>query len=183
MSAGKIRPLAYSGAQKLLHWVIALIVFVMIPVGIYMVWRGGATNFDATTNQLYTAHKTFGFIVLLLAIARIVVRVRTGSPAPEASLTRLQVVASEAVHGLLYVFLLCVPLLGWAGASAYGARGVLGGFSLPEILGKNSVLGEMILKYHAYAAILLALLIGAHIGAALFHRLILKDGVLKRMLP
>lgn len=183
MAVGRIRPSAYSGSQKLLHWVIALIVLIQIPIGFYMKQRGLETKFDAITNELYTAHKTFGFILLLLVLVRIFVRVRTGAPAPEASLSRLQVVASEAVHGLLYGMLLLVPLLGWTGVSAYGARGILGGFNLPEILAQNAARGEMILQYHRYAAILITLLIGMHVGAALFHRLILKDGVLKRMLP
>ncbi len=183
MASVKIRPLAYSGGQKLLHWVIALLVLPQLAVGLYMVWRGGVTNFDATTNQLYTAHKTFGAIILLLVVARVILRLRRGAPAPEPSLDRLKIVVSESVHGMLYLLLLVVPLLGWFGASAYDARGILGGFQLPALLAKNSALGEAILKYHGYAAILMALLIAMHIGAALFHRLILRDGVLKRMLP
>lgn len=179
----RIRPEGYSGFQKLLHWVIALMVFAMIPVGFSMVRRGAATNFDATTNQLYTAHKTFGMIVLALVIIRIIVRVRRGTPAPEPSLSRLQVIAAEAVHGLIYLALLAIPILGWLGVSAYGARGLLGGFEVPALLAKNSELGEFILKYHGYAAIGLVLLLGAHIGAALMHRFILRDGVMKRMLP
>lgn len=177
------RPSVYSGTQKILHWVIALMVFVMIPVGVYMVRRGEATNFDAMTNQLYTAHKTFGALVLLLVVLRVIVRLRHGTPAPEASLNRMQVIAAEAVHGLIYLLLLAVPLLGWLGVSAYGARGLLGGFELPALLAKDSVLGEAILKYHGYAAIGLAMLIAAHVGAALMHRFVLKDGVMKRMLP
>lgn len=183
MSSGRIRPAAYSGSQKLLHWVIALIVLTLIPVGLYMVRRGAATNFDATTNELYTAHKTFGFIVLLLIVIRIVLRVTRGAPAPEPTLTRMQVIASEAVHGFLYILLFAVPLLGWLGVSAYDARGIMGGYQLPALLAKDGALGEMILKYHGYAAILMGALIAMHIGAALFHRLILKDGVLRRMLP
>lgn len=183
MSTGKIRPLGYSGTQKLLHWVIALMVLTLIPVGFWMKSRGDANLWDATTNELYTAHKTFGIIVLALMLVRIVVRIRAGTPAPEPSLNRLQIIAAEAVHGLLYVMLLCVPLLGWLGVSAYGARGLLGGGELPALLGKDTVLGEVILKYHGYAAILVVLLLGAHIGAALLHRFILKDGVVKRMLP
>jgi cytochrome b561 len=183
MSSGKIRPAAYSGSQKLLHWVIALMVLTLIPVGLYMVRRGAATNFDATTNDLYTAHKTFGFIVLLLVVIRIVIRVTRGAPAPEASLTRMQVIASESVHGLLYILLFAVPMLGWLGVSAYDARGILGGYQLPALLAKDGPLGEMILKYHGWAAILMGLFALAHIGAALFHRIILKDGVMRRMKP
>jgi cytochrome b561 len=177
------RPLAYSGLQKLIHWVTALLVFALVPVGFIMVERGKTTNFDATTAQLYTAHKTFGFVVLCLLVVRVLVRLSHGTPAHEASLNRMQVIASKAVHELLYLALLVVPLLGWLGVSAYGARGVLGGFSLPEILAKNEGLAKVILAYHGYAAIALIALLGAHIGAALLHRFIIKDGVMKRMLP
>lgn len=183
MSNATSRPLGYSGGQKLLHWVIALMLLTLIPVGIYMVQRGAATNFDAVTNQLYTAHKTFGFLVLLLIAARIVLRLRKGTPAPEAGLARMQVIAAESTHGLLYLLMIAVPVLGWLGVSAYGATGLLGGFTLPSLLGKDTVLGETILKYHGYAAYAMAGLIAMHIGAALFHRIVLKDGVLKRMLP
>ena len=79
--------------------------------------------------------------------------------------------------------LLIVPILGWTGVSAYGARGALFGFNLPEIIAQNQGLGEAILQYHGWAAILLGLLVLMHIGAALMHRFILKDGVFARMWP
>lgn len=179
----KQRPEGYSGLQKLIHWVTALLVLTLLPVGFLMVNRGKATNFDAVTGQLYAAHKTFGFIVLLLVLLRIVVRIARGTPAPEPTLNRFQVVASEAVHGLLYLALLAVPILGWAGASAYGARGLLGGLSLPEILAKNPELSKTLMGLHGLAAILLIALLFAHIGAAFMHRFLFKDGVMKRMLP
>ncbi len=177
------RPLAYSGLQKFVHWLTALLVFALLPVGFLMVRRGAATNFDEITGQLYTAHKTFGAIVLLLVLLRVALRLIHGTPAPEASLNRLQVIAAEAVHGLLYLALLAVPILGWLGASAFGARDLLGGFSLPEILAKNEGLAKMLLAYHGYVAFGLAALLAAHIGAALMHRFVLKDGVMRRMLP
>ena len=177
------RPAAYSGLQKLVHWLTALLVFVMIPVGFLMVRRGAATNFDALTGQLYTMHKTFGAIVLLLVLLRVGLRLGRGAPAPEPSLGRLQVIAAESVHGLLYVALVAVPLLGWFGTSAYGAREILGGLSLPEILSKNEALAETLLHWHGLFAFGLAALVAAHVGAALMHRFILKDGVMRRMLP
>lgn len=177
------RPSTYSGGQKLLHWVIALIVLTLIGVGLYMVRRGAATNFDATTNQLYTAHKTFGAIVLTLVVLRVILRITRGVPEPAPTLNRLQRIAAESVHGLLYIMLLVVPILGWLGVSAYDARGLLGGFQLPALLGKDTMLGEAILKYHGYAAFFLMALIAAHIGAAFLHGVILRDGVVKRMLP
>lgn len=178
-----IRPAGYSGLQKILHWVIALMAVALAILGLAMVRRGAVTNFDAVTNQMYTNHKTAGFILLLLMVWRITIRIRRGLPPPEPTLTRLQVVASETVHRMIYLMLFIVPLLGWAGVSAYGARGIRGGLSLPPILPVNQSLGEVILKFHGRAALVLFILVAGHVAAALMHRFVLKDGVLKRMLP
>ena len=94
----KPNPVAYSGLQKALHWLIAGMVAIMLPVCFYMVNRGAATNFDALTNQLYTAHKTFGFVLLWLVAWRIVVKFRRGVPAPVSTLSSFQVFVSDAVH-------------------------------------------------------------------------------------
>lgn len=177
----KPAPLAYSGTQKALHWLVALMVFILIPVGFYMVWRGEATKFDALTNQLYTAHKTFGFVLLWLVILRIVVRWKTGVPAPESTLNRIQVIVSEAVHKLLYLLLVATPLLGWLGVSAYGARGALFGLSLPEILPKNDALAGQLLELHGAFALAMVACLAAHVGAAFLHLIVLKDGVFRRM--
>jgi cytochrome b561 len=83
----------------------------------------------------------------------------------------------------LYVLLFLVPVLGWTGVSAYGARGTPFGFQLPEIIAQNQGLGETILRYHGWAAILLGLIALTHVGAALMHRFIIKDGVFARMWP
>ncbi len=173
---------SYSPLQRMLHWIVALGVICMIPVGLYMVRRGVWSNFDAMTNTLYSWHKFIGFCLLWLIVVRVIVRLMRGAP-PPVPLHPLQRIASEATHFGLYVLLLLVPILGWTGVSAYGARGTPFGFQLPEIIAQNQPLGEMILKYHGWAAILLGLLALMHIGAALMHRFIIKDGVFARMWP
>jgi len=173
---------SYSPLQRTLHWIIAAAVIVMIPVGLYMVQRGVLTNFDGLTNTLYTWHKSIGFCLLWLIVIRVVVRLMRGAPPPEP-MHPLQQFAASATHLGMYVLLLIVPILGWTGVSAYGARGALFGFNLPEIIAQNQGLGEAILQYHGWAAILLGLLVLMHIGAALMHRFILKDGVFARMWP
>lgn len=173
---------SYSPLQRTLHWIIAAAVVVMIPVGLYMVNRGKWSNFDAMTNTLYSWHKLIGFCVLWLVVVRIIVRLTRGAPPPEP-LHPLQQFAASATHLGLYVLLAIVPLLGWAGVSAYGARGTPFGFNLPEIIPQNQDLGNTILYYHGWAAILLGLLVLMHVGAALMHRFVFKDGVFARMWP
>ena len=181
--ADRTAPAAYSGLQKALHWGMAALVLAMLPVGVYMVERGISTKFDALTNTLYTWHKTIGFVLLCLVVWRILVRRSRGVPAPEASLTPFQRTVSEAVHRALYGLLVLVPLLGWAGVSAYPARGILFGLSLPPILPVNEALAKTLLMLHGYGAMALAAFAAAHIGAGLMHAVVLRDGVMRRMLP
>jgi cytochrome b561 len=173
----------YSSLQKALHWTTALAVIVMVPLGFYMVQRYFATDNDPLTVRLFDVHKLIGFLLLWLVVIRVVVRLRRGTPPPPPTLAPVQRIAAEAVHGMLYLLLIVVPLLGWAGASAYGLLSLPGGLRLPPILGENTDLAGRILWWHAWGAIALALLAGAHIGAALMHRFFLKDGIFERMWP
>jgi cytochrome b561 len=183
MAQGKLAPASYSGAQKALHWLIALMVLILLPVGIYMVQRGAATNFDAMTNSLYTAHKSFGFLVLLLVIWRVVLRLTRGAPAPLSTLTAFEVFASETVHKLIYVLIVLVPLFGWAYVSSFPATGVFFGLNLPSIVPVDKGLAQIFGPLHKFSAYALAFLLVMHIGAAIMHRLVKKDGVMSRMLP
>lgn len=176
------RPLEYAPIQKWLHWIIAFCVFGLVPVGLIMSWRAEANNFDALTNQLYSGHKLTGFIVLWLMTLRIALKVKKGSPAPVATLTTFERVASGAVHHLLYMLLILVPLTGWAGVSAYGALDVFGLFSLPALLPKNQGLASILFTIHGALAITMVVLVFAHIGGALMHGVIKRDGVIHRMI-
>jgi len=173
---------SYSPLQRTLHWIIAAGVLVMIPAGLYMVNRGKWSNFDALTNTIYSWHKLIGFCLLWLILVRVIVRLVRGAPPPEP-LHPLQQFAASATHFGMYVLLVVVPILGWTGLSAYGAMGAALGITLPQIIPKNEGLSEMLLAYHGWAAIGLGLLVLMHIGAALMHRFIIKDGVFARMWP
>ena len=65
----------------------------------------------------------------------------------------------------------------------YGARDVIGLFSLPPIAPVNQKLSETDFALHGYGAFAIFLLVAAHLGAVVFHHLIRKDGVLRRMWP
>jgi cytochrome b561 len=173
----------YSPAARHFHWLTVALVVVMLPLGFYMVWRGNATNFDGLTNTLYDTHKTIGFALLCVIVLRLINRLRKGAPADEPTLLWWHKAASHLTHWGLYLLLLGVPLLGWIGVSLYGARSLFGIVSLPPLAAENQGLGEAVLYYHGWAAIALLALAALHIGAALYHYFIRRDGVLSRMLP
>lgn len=174
-------PGRYSFIQRALHWTTVIAVVGLVPMGFYMVWRYHATDNDPITVQLFDAHKLVGFLLLWLVVLRIAVRVWQGVPVPAPTLTPVQRVASAGVHAMLYGLLLVVPVLGWAGASAYDLRSLPGGVLLPRILATDTDLAGLILYWHGWGAIALACLAAAHVAAALFHRFVLRDGVFERM--
>ena len=175
--------LVYTPAARAFHWATVALVTVLIPVGLYMVWRGNATNFDATTARLYDLHKLFGFLTLLLIVGRLTYRLRNGAPPDEPTLEWWQKAASHLTHWGLYGLLLTIPVLGWIGVSYYDARNIFGIFNLPALAAKNENAANTAFMLHYWAAMLLVAMVAAHVGAALYHHLIRGDGVLRRMLP
>jgi cytochrome b561 len=173
----------YSPTARRFHWLTVLLVAIMIPLGLYMVWRGKVTNFDALTGRLYDLHKLGGFAVLWLVVARLVYRFRNGAPPDEPTLEWWQKAASHLTHWGLYALLLAVPLLGWLGVSLYGARTIFGLISLPPLAGQNQDAATTVFLLHFLGALAMAGMIMAHVGAALFHHFVRGDGVLRRMLP
>ena len=174
----------YSSAARQFHWITVAFLAVLIPVGMYMEYRGNDLNiWDGLTNNLYSLHKLLGFTVLWLVLARLVYRLRNGAPPDEPTLEPWQKLASHLTHWGLYALLLYMPLTGWIGVQLYGAPGIFDLFNLPTFLAKNQPASETVLLLHKIGAGAIILLIGAHVGAALFHHVIRKDGVLRRMLP
>lgn len=175
--------LVYAPTARRFHWLTVLLVAVLVPLGLYMVWRGKISNFDTTTGQLYDLHKMLGFLLLWVMIMRLAWRVKNGAPPDEPTLEWWQKAASHLTHWGLYALLIAIPMLGWIGVSLYGARSIFGLWSLPALVPQNQDQATFVFLLHFWAAMLLVAMIGAHVGAALFHYFIRKDGVLRRMLP
>ncbi|OYU43165.1 MAG: cytochrome b, partial [Burkholderiales bacterium PBB4] len=95
-----------------------------------------------------------------------------------------QLKAVHATHVALYALFFIVPLVGWAYSSAAGFPIVLFGMlPLPDFVSANKELAELIKPWHEITAMALAALVVMHVGAALKHHFVDKDGLLKRMMP
>lgn len=133
--------------------------------------------------QLYAWHKWVGMSVLFLLPLRLLMR-RLDPLDHRAELTGLEVKMSAAVHGMLYLSLLCVPLFGWLHSSAAGFSVVwFGVLPLPDLVGKDKALAEIFEELHEGSVNLLIVLVLLHAAAALYHHHIRRDGVLARMVP
>lgn len=174
----------YGGVSQALHWATALV--------IAAAWTLGATMEELPRGPARAAgldlHATLGLFVVAAVLARLLWRAANPSPAAGEGLGGL---AARAMHLALYGVMLAVPLSGLAAQWGRG-RGVsafLGAVTLPlPAWLQGGLLGGLLGgrawgEVHEGAANLLLVLIGLHVGAALVHHLVLRDGVLARMLP
>ncbi|MHA7878597.1 MAG: cytochrome b [Saccharospirillum sp.] len=171
-------PLSWRG----LHWLMALMVFILLPSGVWMASRAEANLWGALTNTLYNGHKAIGFCVLLLMLLRIGIKAWFKTPPYPSSMPTVLQRAAKGLHHLLYVLLVLTPLLGWAGVTAFPALITVGGYHLPPmpfVPVDEALAGRLFAIHGAFAMVLSALLVG-HIGAAL-HHLVRRDGVFRRI--
>ncbi|MCC8978856.1 cytochrome b [Bradyrhizobium acaciae] len=171
--------LHYGTTAKLLHWVIVALLAVQYPIGWLMpdIHRGQAPG------AAMTLHISFGIIILVLISVRFVWRL-THPVAPESSLPAWQRLSSEAVHWMLYVFVLATTVSGWLFASFRGwTISFLYMMPLPMLASDNAAAGKAIDGLHQAAEWSLLVLIGIHIATALVHLLIYRDRIMQRMLP
>ncbi|MEP2943534.1 MAG: cytochrome b [Hyphomicrobiales bacterium] len=175
----------YSRAARAIHWLMAFIIITMIIAGLLMVngpWDG---KFPPLRGQLYDYHRGMGFVLLILVVLRIIIKFTSTPPSPlPSSIPAGQQKIAGIVHFLLYAALIIHPLLGWYATNAWGVKKIpfFGLFDLPTLVEKNRALGDQLLAIHGYIGFFITALIVAHIGAALMHQFIKKDGVLLRML-
>lgn len=179
-SAGK----RYTLPAMLLHWVLALALLGMLAVGTYMV----DLPFSPTRLKLYNWHKWAGVTILALSVCRLVWRLMHPAPAlPQATLAAMpawQRMAHHGTHVALYALFFVVPLVGWAYSSAAGFPVVLFGvWPLPDFVSADKALADLIKPWHQITALTMAALVLMHVGAALKHQFINRDGLLQRMWP
>lgn len=173
----------YSPAARHFHWITVALIGVQVPVGVWMAYRGNTLNlWDGLTNNLYSTHKLLGLVILMLVIARLAYRFSNGAPADEPTLENWQKGLSHLTHWAIYALLILVPIGGWLGISYFPALSVFG-VSIPGLVSPDQAKSAVVLYYHMLGAFALVALIGMHVGAALFHHFIRRDGVLTRMLP
>lgn len=180
-SHSRARPLGYSASAKLMHWFVAISVIALLLIGPVMkrlVPEGHLRE------SLYDFHEALGALVLIVMVARLARRLAFGVPAPDPSLPPFERRAALAAQHALYLLLFVVPVLGWAGTNAYGDLvNMFGLFTFPAILGEDRPLSDRIFVWHLAGGILIAAIVALHAAAALYHGLVKRDDLLRRMLP
>ncbi len=171
----------YAVPARLLHWVIAALVLMMIPAGLIMVQEGLSRSLQ---NTLFIFHKNFGVVVLLLVIARAIYRwLRPPPPMPDHMPGWQQRIAG-ATHAALYGLLFVMPLAGYVRVRAGGFPiEALDAIGVPALVPRSDALAAFAKSVHYFGGLAIMAIILMHVGAALYHAVIRRDGVFSRMWP
>ncbi len=167
---------AYPVRTRILHWLVAALVFAALLIGFTMVHT--VDSYPA----LVAVHTTIGVSILVIVILRIANRFTHRVPPLPPTVgpaERIAVLGSELA---MYALLLAQPLVGWAMVSASGRPVVIfGGILLPAIAPVDPPVFAMLRNAHTVLAAALVVIIFAHISAVLAHTITLRDGMIRRI--
>ena len=161
----------FSATTICLHWVVGLSVIGLLAVGIYM------ENMEAYA--LYPLHKSFGVIIFFIALARIIWRIRNGWPTPAGQHEHWERLLARTTHWVLIIGTVLMPISGFL-MSSLGGHGV-SVFGL-ELVPANPDPAGFAHETHFVAGVAMIVALLAHVGGALKHHVMDKDGTLRRML-
>ena len=169
----------YTKVAVALHWIIALLIIGQLALGLWM----GTLPKDppGLRSGWFNLHKSWGILIGTLIFIRVLWRVTHRPPALPESLAVWQRKLSHAVHHLLYVLMVVVPLSGFLG-SAYSKYPIkFFGQELPRCFEPDASLKELFSNIHTVTTWILMALLVLHIAAALKHRFIDRDNIFQRM--
>ncbi|WP_064697408.1 cytochrome b [Rhizobium aegyptiacum] len=170
----------YGAIAQGLHWLIAALVGALFAIGWFMTSLPPSPD----TIKVFNLHKSIGVAVLALMLLRVGWRLLSPPPPLPSSMSWIAQCAAKLCHLALYLLLFAQPLVGLlhSGAANFPVV-VFGLFTLPALGVPDDALKQRLEDVHGLLAWITLVVIALHVGAALRHHLLLKDGVLRRMLP
>jgi cytochrome b561 len=176
----------YDFLSRAFHWVTAIVVtiaFILGPEGFGRLMRQGV---DPASRSDIVWHESLGISVLVLTLLRLLWVAMRPTP-PQITMTRWMHLTAKLVHVALWALLLGLPVTAFLalGSEAHPLT-LLGGLRIDQMpmiadsaIAKLADWGDV----HQFLGDAIMWLAGLHAAAAVFHHVVLKDGVLATMLP
>jgi len=178
MNAGAKGTGQFTLPARVLHWVMAAMILAMLFIGVSMVAS------LASYHALLSIHRPLGIAILILVIVRFAVRLIGPLPPFLATLSARERRLATGSEYALYALMFALPLVGWAMLSAARLPIALWGtWHLPPILPHSAWVYALLREVHAILAYLLFATFLLHLSTVLFHILVKRDRLLRRMLP
>ena len=171
---------SYGLVSIVLHWSVALLVFGLFGLGLWMVDLGYYSSWRQTAPDL---HKSLGLLLFGLMLVRLMWRFFSPPPAPVNSYSNPVRRAAKVVHALLFFGLFALMLAGYLISTAEG-RGIslFGWFEVPALFAAIDNQADIAGWVHEYLAWALVIFAGLHALAACKHHFVDRDSTLRRML-
>ena len=166
----------YSLISKLLHWASAIILFVQIPIGFYLV----DLDFGPERLNIENIHVLVGLSIFYLVIIRLINKIISTSPKLEPSVFKGQKFLAKSNHILLYVTILSITISGIFKKLFNGETLVI--FFREIQIVENFEVADFFYDIHIFSNYLLIALIVIHILAVIVHKLFFGDNLLKKIL-
>jgi cytochrome b561 len=164
-----------------MHWLMAGLILLTVPAGLVMVQSGIDRGLQ---DALFIYHKNVGVFLLLLVLGRLWLRWKNPPPPRAAALPRWQHRLAAATHWGLYLLLLVIPIAGYVRVRAGGFPiEALDAMGLPAGVPRSDELADAAKALHYWSGLVFIGVAGIHVGAALFHAIVRRDGVFSRMWP
>ncbi|WP_338485483.1 cytochrome b [Pseudomonas trivialis] len=170
----------YGWVSMVLHWGVALTVFGLFGLGLWMV---GLDYYDGWRKHGPELHKSIGITLFAIMLVRVVWRLLSPPPPALASYSRMTRIGAAFGHAFLYVGLFAVMIAGYLISTADGVGiPVFGLFEIPALVSGLPDQADTAGWVHLYLVWVLVVFAGLHGVAALKHHFIDRDVTLLRML-
>jgi cytochrome b561 len=171
---------AWGIVAKSFHWIVALLILTQFALG------NIAENMKLSPAKIdaFVWHKSIGVTILLLALLRLAWRAANPPPITPHDTPAWETKLAAAGHWLLYGLMIAVPISGWIVSDA--SRVPFEGFfivPMPDLIETTRELQEEAEDVHELLTKALIAVVLVHIAAALRHHFMLRNDVLRRMLP
>ena len=177
VTAAIAKPARYDGISILLHWLTAALVVILWTLGQTIdFFAKGAPKIDARS-----VHITLGATLGIVLIVRVLWRASAGRRLPLANSGWLGVTA-KVVHYGLYLLVGVTVVLGIFNAWQRGDV-LFNVYTIPKLIPGDLALKRTLEDLHGDFADVVLIVAGLHAAAALAHHYLLRDRVLRRMLP
>ncbi len=168
---------SYGLLARFFHWITFVILLLQLPLGIYL----DNLEFSEFKLSIENIHIIIGMTIFYITLLRLIWKSINTKPIDNTSMGKIQIIASQIVHGLFYLTLLLITISGIS-------KLLMSGEEVNFIIMKVSIdyynfdLADKFYTIHALSAYFLLILFSIHLSAVIYHHAFQKDKILRKML-
>jgi len=171
----------YDPITRGLHWLNAILAVIAIALAYGI---SGTPRHSDARETLLMLHGSVGIAILAIVLVWVCWKLRHRAPPLWPMLTRIEVFLAHATQAALLLLFVAMPITGYTILAAAGQRvSFFGAAAIPPLVPQSGRLAQAAVALHLTGEFLIYGLLAMHVGAALMHGFVRRDGIFERMLP